>query len=91
MLSLKNHRCLVMAAMLASACALILSGCGTTPTTSGKLASKKAGKIKSQKGGGYYLDDGPMDEIPDNLMEVPSPFAQQQPGLMSFSARPIRR
>ena len=49
MLSLKNHKCLVMAAMLASACALILSGCGTTPTTSGKLASKKAGKIKSRK------------------------------------------
>ncbi len=71
MLSLKNHKCLVMTAILASAFVLILSGCGTTPTTSGKVASKKAGKIKSQKGGGYYLDDGPMDEIPDNLMEVP--------------------
>ncbi|WAV91892.1 hypothetical protein NB646_03955 [Oxalobacter aliiformigenes] len=24
-----------------------------------------------EKGGGYYLDDGPMDEVPDNLLEVP--------------------
>ena len=87
MLSLKNHRCLVMAAMLASACALILSGCGTTPTTSGKLASKKAGKIKSQKGGGYYLDDGPMDEIPDNLMEVPDAVPKVE-SIRGATARP---
>lgn len=57
--------------MLASACAMILSGCGTTPDSSGKTASAKAGKIKSKKGGGYYLDDGPMDEVPDNLLDVP--------------------
>ena len=87
MLSLKNHKCLVMAAMLASACALILSGCGTTPKTSGKIASKKAGKIKSQKGGGYYLDDGPMDDIPDNLMEVPDAVPRVE-SIRAATARP---
>lgn len=87
MLSLKNHKCLLMTAMLASACALILSGCGTTPTTSGKVASKKTGKIKSQKGGGYYLDDGPMDEIPDNLMEVPDAIPKVE-SIRGATARP---
>lgn len=79
MLSLKNRRCLFLSATLAAACALILSGCGTTPTSSGKVASKKAGKIQSKKGGGYYLDDGPMDEIPDNLLEVPDAVPRVEP------------
>lgn len=71
MVSEKNRKYLVVAAMLASACALILSGCSTTPGSSGKVASTKVGKVKSKKGGGYYLDDGPMDEVPDNLLDVP--------------------
>ena len=50
-------------AMLASACALLLSGCSTTPKSSGKVAAGKTGKVKVKKGGGYYLDDGPMDEV----------------------------
>ena len=87
MLSLKNHKCLVLTAMLASACALVLSGCGTAPKTSGKVASKKAGKIKSQKGGGYYLDDGPMDEIPENLMEVPDAVPRVE-SIRAATARP---
>ncbi len=77
MLSLKNRRYLVITAMLASACGLILSGCSTTPTS--KVASKKAGKSKSKKGGGYYLDDGPMDDIPDNLMDVPDAVPKVEP------------
>lgn len=87
MLSLKNHKCLVLTAMLASACALVLSGCSSTPKTSGKVASKKAGKIKSQKGGGYYLDDGPMDEIPENLMEVPDAVPRVE-SIRAATARP---
>ena len=87
MLSLKNHKCLILTAMLASACALVLSGCGTTPKTSGKVASKKAGKIKSQKGGGYYLDDGPMDDIPENLMEVPDAVPKVE-SIRAATARP---
>nr|WP_040719565.1 septal ring lytic transglycosylase RlpA family protein [Oxalobacter paraformigenes] len=67
----KNRKWLVLTAMLASACALILSGCGTTPDLPGKTASAKTGKVKTKKGGGYYLDDGPMDEVPDNLLDVP--------------------
>lgn len=87
MLSLKSRGCLVMTAMLASACALILSGCGSAPTSSGKVASKKAGKIKSKKGGGYYLDDGPMDEIPENLMEIPDAVPRVEP-IRTATGRP---
>lgn len=87
MLSLKNRKCLVMAALLASACALVLSGCSTTSTSSGKIASKKSGKIKSTKGGGYYLDDGPMDEIPENLMDVPDAVPKVEP-LRTANSRP---
>ena len=36
-----------------------------------RLRQQFAGKVKVKKGGGYYLDDGPMDEVPDNLLEVP--------------------
>ena len=71
MLSEKSRSCLVLTAILASVCALTLTGCGTTQKSSGKVASKKAGTVKVKKGGGYYLDDGPMDEVPDNLLEVP--------------------
>ena len=87
MLSLKSRGCLVMTALLASACALILSGCGSAPTSSGKVASKKAGKIKSKKGGGYYLDDGPMDEIPENLMEIPDAVPRVEP-IRTATGRP---
>lgn len=76
-----------MTALLASACALILSGCGSAPTSSGKVASKKAGKIKSKKGGGYYLDDGPMDEIPENLMEIPDAVPRVEP-IRTATGRP---
>ncbi len=71
MLSEKSRNGLVLTAILASVCALTLTGCGTTQKSSGKVASKKAGKVKVKKGGGYYLDDGPMDEVPDNLLEIP--------------------
>lgn len=87
MLSLKNRGSLVMTAMLASACALILSGCSTTPTSSGKVASKKAGTVKSKKGGGYYLDDGPMDDIPANLLEVPDAVPKVEP-IRGATAKP---
>ncbi len=71
MVSEKNRKWLVLTAVLASVCSLILSGCSTTPELSGKTASRKTGKVKTKKGGGYYLDDGPMDEVPDNLLDVP--------------------
>ncbi len=87
MLSLKNRKCLVMAALLASACALVLSGCSTTSTSFGKVASRKSGKIKSTKGGGYYLDDGPMDEIPENLMDVPDAVPKVEP-IRTANGRP---
>ncbi len=70
MLSEKSRGCLVLTAILASVFALTLTGCGTTQKSSGKVVSG-AGKVKVKKGGGYYLDDGPMDEVPDNLLEVP--------------------
>ncbi len=67
----------MLATVMASVCALTLSGCGTAPTaSSGKIASQKGGKVKTKKGGGYYLDDGPMDEVPANLMDVPDAVPQ---------------
>lgn len=44
----------------------ILSGCSTV--------SKKSGSYKTtqKRGGGYYLDDGPGDNIPDNLDQIPN-------------------
>ena len=70
MLSERNRKSLVWVTLLASICALVLSGCSTAPKSSGKVAARKAGTVKVKKGGGYYLDDGPMDEVPDNLLEV---------------------
>lgn len=87
MLSLKNRKCFVVTAMLASVGAMVLSGCSTTSTSSGKVASKKVGKIKSEKGGGYYLDDGPMDEIPENLMDVPDAVPRLEP-IRAATGRP---
>lgn len=57
--------------MLALVCALVLSGCSTISEPSRQVVVEKTGKVSVKKGGGYYLDDGPMDEVPDNLLDVP--------------------
>lgn len=50
-------------------------------------APRKPGTIKAKRGGGYYKDDGPGDEIPDNLDEIPDAVPRSEP-LHRFANRP---
>ena len=43
--------------------------------------------IPSQRGGGYYKDDGPGDEIPDDLDDIPDAVPRIEP-LHRFANRP---
>jgi len=43
--------------------------------------------VLQKRGGGYYKDDGPGDEIPDNLDEIPDAQPQLEP-LHRFANRP---
>lgn len=80
------------------ALALLLAACGGTPSRpvdAGKTAepasatspARKPGTIKAKRGGGYYKDDGPGDEIPDNLDEIPDAQPRSEP-LHRFANRP---
>lgn len=60
----------------------MLSGCGTAPT--------KPPDIKlpvSPRPGGYYLDDGPGDNLPPNLGAIPDAVPMDEP-LHKFANRP---
>ncbi len=74
---------------------LLLAGCSTTPLSSSS-ASKPAQTAGSTKSsgypalpaagsgrGGYYLDDGPGDDIPEGLMDV----ADAEPRIEPYSKR----
>lgn len=79
--------------------ALLLAACGSPPprpAESGKTAEaaasassqpRKPGTVKTKRGGGYYKDDGPGDEIPDNLDEIPDAQPRSEP-LHRFANRP---
>ena len=68
---------------------LLLSACGSTPipepdvtvdapkSTVSKPAAKKT--TPSKRGGGYYKDDGPADDIPDGLDDVPDAIPRWEP------------
>ena len=82
-----------------AALALLLAACGGAPqrpVDSAKpgvepaattVAPRKPGTIKAKRGGGYYKDDGPGDEIPDNLDEIPDAVPRSEP-LHRFANRP---
>ena len=57
----------------------------TPVVTSTPTARKPA--VTQKRGGGYYKDDGPGDEIPDNLDEIPDAVPQAEP-LHRFANRP---
>lgn len=66
--------------------ALLLSACGSTPsydkpqtTTVSKAPAKKPASTPSKRGGGYYLDDGPADDIPENLEAIPDAVPRWEP------------
>ncbi len=65
----------------------LLAACGGTPPRPIEEPQVNApyptrstpGKIRSKRGGGYYKDDGPADEIPDNLDEIPDATPRWEP------------
>jgi rare lipoprotein A len=67
--------------LAALACALALAGCGTLSGRSGDRPPE------SGKRGGYYLDDGPGDNPPPNLDQIPDAVPRLEP-LVSGTARP---
>ncbi len=60
-------------AMLATA--LILAGCGSSP----KRESSSGGTQSGTRGGGYYKDDGPPDQVPADLALVPDALPDIEP------------
>jgi rare lipoprotein A len=79
--------------------ALLLAACGGTPqravdgvkpgtgTATSPEAARKPGMVRVKPGGGYYKDDGPGDEVPDNLDEIPDAQPRSEP-LHRFANRP---
>ena len=79
--------------------ALLLAACGGSPSrpvdsakpavepAAPPAAVRKPGTVKAKRGGGYYKDDGPGDEIPDNLDEIPDAQPRSEP-LHRFANRP---
>ena len=74
--------------------AILLSACGSkvvvvkedTPVAASTPTARKP-TVTQKRGGGYYKDDGPGDEIPDNLDEIPDAIPQAEP-LHRFANRP---
>lgn len=72
---------------------LLLTACGSSPSSPGRTESsagtpsKKVKMVPARKGGGYYKDDGPTDEIPDNLDEIPDAEPRWEP-LHRWANRP---
>ena len=77
---------------------LLLAACGGQPGVVGDGAPVVVGPSSSEKsarkpeatqkrGGGYYKDDGPGDEIPENLDDIPDAQPRIEP-LHRFANRP---
>ena len=63
---------------------LALCGCGTTPVRdSGETVARPTAPTKppatQSKGGGYYLDDGPGDDVPANVGSIPDAQPRDEP------------
>lgn len=72
---------------------VLLAACGGQParvgdgdTSVGTKAPRKS-TVVQKRGGGYYKDDGPGDDIPDNLDEIPDAEPRLEP-LHRFANRP---
>ena len=86
---LRRFFILVLVPCLLAACGggeRVRGGSGTDAVAaSGKAESGDA--RSTRRGGGYYKDDGPGDEIPDNLDDLPAAVPRQEP-LHRFANRP---
>ncbi|GAA5173949.1 septal ring lytic transglycosylase RlpA family protein [Niveibacterium umoris] len=78
--------------------ALILSACATSPapvspqpearpTPPATAGTATKPKVVQKRGGGYYKDDGPGDDIPDNLDAIPDATPRAEP-LHPFANNP---
>ena len=79
---------LLTATILAAA----VAACGTAPSRAPEGATKPSAKsakrmVPARKGGGYYQDDGPGDEVPADLDEIPDTVPRAEP-LHRFANRP---
>lgn len=82
-----------------SVCLVLVNACGTqaprVPEGSSKTGETTKPSVKSfrkstvvqKRGGAYYKDDGPGDEIPDNLDDLPDAQPRVEP-LHRFANRP---
>ena len=79
-------------------CAAILAGCAASPPhrDSAPSASVPAAPVQAPekklaiiKGGGYYLDDGPGDNPPPNIDDIPDAVPKNDP-LIEACNRPYR-
>ena len=81
-----------MSARLAAAAlaALLLAACGSAPRQDAAVDGAKAPVSKAptptkkptavlKKGGGFYKDDGPADDIPDGLDDIPDATPKWEP------------
>jgi rare lipoprotein A len=70
--------------------ALLLAACGTTSPPGGETTLEPSATTRSptptrkptvtlKRGGGFYKDDGPGDEIPDGLDDIPDAEAKWEP------------
>lgn len=84
--------------VLAVAAGALLSACGTTATKSqggtdahlrvpGLPTKPATAAPPARRGGGYYQNDGPGDDIPGNLDDIPDPEPRSEP-LHRFANRP---
>ena len=68
----------------------LLAACGSTPAPAPAPqgpAAKSVKMVPAPRGGGYYKDDGPGDEIPANLDEIPDADPRWEP-LHKWANRP---
>ena len=71
--------------------AALLVACGSTPGPAPAphkgSAAKAVKTVPAPRGGGYYKDDGPGDEIPANLDDIPDAEPRWEP-LHRWANRP---
>lgn len=83
------------AALLGACAAALLSACGTAPMREPEGAAStpsprsEAPAAKARRGGGYYKDDGPGDNAPENLDAIPDAQPRFEP-LHRFANRPYK-
>ena len=76
-------------ALLSVLAAVLVGACGTAPQRSADTAATSPSAVSKPgpRGGGYYKDDGPAEELPDGLDELADAEPRIEP-LHRFANRP---